>query len=86
MTSIKGLANESRFPNIVELVIASDELDVALNRRIMDFHNARHIKPHHGQTIKKEGELYYRWCFSDLATAQAFLEEFGGVLHKTTGG
>ena len=85
MTSIKGLANESRFPNIVELVIASDELDVALNRRIMDFHNARHIKPRHGQTIKKKGELYYRWSFSELAMAQAFLEQFGGTFYKTTG-
>ena len=81
MTSIKGLANESRFPNIVELVIASDELDVALNRRIMDFHNARHIKPRHGQTIKKEGELYYRCWFSDLATARAFIEQFDGTLY-----
>ena len=44
MRSSKAAANESKFPNIVELVIASDELDVALNRRIMDFHKARHIK------------------------------------------
>jgi len=22
--------------------------------------------------------MYYRWCFSDLATAQAFMEQFGG--------
>jgi hypothetical protein len=78
MRRSKAAANESKFPNIVELVIASDELDVALNRRIMDFHNARHIKPRHGQRIKKEGELYYRWCFSDLATARDFIEQFGG--------
>jgi len=68
---------ESKFPSIVELVIASD----ALNRRIMDFHNARHIKPRHGPRNKKEGELYYRWCFSDLTMARAFVEQFGGTLY-----
>jgi hypothetical protein len=23
-------------------------------------------------------EIYFRWCFSDLATARAFMEQFGG--------
>jgi len=81
MQSNKAAANESKFPNIVELLIASDGLDIALSLRIMDFHNARHIKPRHGQTIKKEGELYYRCWFSDLATARAFIEQFDGTLY-----
>jgi hypothetical protein len=43
--------------------------------------NARHIKPRHGPRNKKEGELYYRWCFSDLTMARAFVEQFGGTLY-----
>jgi len=81
MRSSKAAANECKFPNIVELVVASDELDVALNRCIIDFHTARHIKPRHGQRIIKDGELYYRWCFSDLTTARDFIERFGGTLY-----
>jgi hypothetical protein len=26
----------------------------------------------------REGKTYYRWCFSDLATAREFMEQFGG--------
>jgi hypothetical protein len=39
----------------------------------------------HGQRIKKEGELYFRWCFSDLAMARAFVEQFGGTLYARWG-
>jgi hypothetical protein len=48
----------------------------------MNFHNSRHIKPRHGNIILKEGETYYRWCFSDLTTARAFMEQFGGTVYK----
>jgi hypothetical protein len=42
------------------------------------FHNSRRIKPRHGHIVLKEGKTYYRWCFSDLAIAQDFIEQFGG--------
>jgi len=43
MRSSKAAANEGKFPNIVELVVASDELDVALNRRYYGLsHGATH--------------------------------------------
>jgi hypothetical protein len=32
------------------------------------------------RTILKGHQFYYRWCFSDLPTARAFIEEFGGSL------
>jgi hypothetical protein len=83
----KVAANERKYPFIVELVVADRVLDVELSRRIMDFHRTRHIQPRHGRSIipKGEGEAYYRWCFSDLATAQSFVEQFGGTIKTRRG-
>jgi hypothetical protein len=53
-----------------------------LSRRIMELHKSRHIQPRHGRTIFRQGQTYYRWCFSDLATARGFLEQFGGAFYK----
>jgi hypothetical protein len=74
----KALANESNFPFIVELAAAFEELDVELSRRIMHFHRSRTIQARHGRRIFRKDEIYFRWCFSDLATACAFAEQFGG--------
>jgi hypothetical protein len=56
-----------------------------LSRRIMNFHNALHIQPRHGRNAvpKGGGETYYRWCFSDLETAESFAEQFGGTIIQT---
>jgi hypothetical protein len=62
--------NERNYPYIVELAVGEDGLEAGLGRRIMNFHNSRRIRPRHGCIILKEGKTYYRWCFSDLATAQ----------------
>ena len=70
--------NERKYPHIVQLAVGRDGLDVELGRRILDFHNSEHIKLRHGHIILEKDRMYYRWCFSDLATAQAFLEQFGG--------
>jgi hypothetical protein len=78
VTSPKAAANESKYPNIVELAVGGDGLDVTLGRRIINFHKSRHIQPHHGHTIFKQRQMFYRWCFSDLATAQDFIKQFGG--------
>jgi hypothetical protein len=77
-SSAKALANEDKYPNIVELAVAADGLDVTLGRRIIDFHKSRHIQPRHGRTIIRQEQIFYRWCFSDLATARAFIDQFGG--------
>jgi hypothetical protein len=71
---------ERKYPHIVELAVGDDTLDVGLGRRIMHFHNSRHVKPRYGHIILKEGKTYYRWCFADLPTARAFSEQFGGSL------
>jgi hypothetical protein len=77
-SSAKALANEGKYANIVELAVAADGLDITLSRRIMDFHKSRHIQPRHGRTIIRQEQIFYRWCFSDRATARAFINQFGG--------
>jgi hypothetical protein len=42
-SSAKAVANESKYPNIVELAVTADGLDVALGRQIINFHKSRHI-------------------------------------------
>jgi len=76
--STKAAVNESKYPNIVQLGVPADGLDVTLGRRIINFHKSRHIQPHHGRTINRQKQIFYRWCFSDLATARDFIEQFGG--------
>ena len=76
-------AIERKYPHIVELPVGAHGLDVELGRRIMQFHNLQRIKPRrHGHIVLKEGQTYYRWCFSDVTTARAFIEQFGGTIHK----
>jgi hypothetical protein len=79
-----GLTNESKYPYIVELAATGGALGFALSRRIIDFHNARQIQPRHGRCtiLKREGKTCYRWCFSDLNTAQSFIEQFGGTIKQ----
>jgi len=70
--------NERTYPYHVEIPVAAAGLDVPLNRQIMKFHESRHLQLRHGRTILRGGENYYRWCFPDLMTALAFVEQFGG--------
>src|SRR5262249_28330202 len=79
----KALANETKYPNIVELAVPDDGLKIEMSRRIMEFHKSRHIQPRHGRWITKENQTYCRWCFADLGTACDFVEQFGGALWET---
>jgi hypothetical protein len=54
--SPKAAANESKYPNIVELAVGGNELDVTLGRQIINFH----IQPHHGRTIIRQHHIFYR--------------------------
>ena len=76
----KALINESKYPYIVELAVNTDELNVDLSRLMMDFHRSRKIQVRHGRRILREDQIFFRWCFRDLVTASAFLEQFGGIL------
>jgi len=70
----KALANERKYPNIVELVVPDDGLEVELSSRIMEFHR---------RWTTKDNHTHCRWCFADLGTACDFIEQFGGSLHET---
>jgi hypothetical protein len=74
----KAVANEQWYPYIVELVVADDKLDVEVSRRMMNFHRSRKIQARYGRRIIRESRIYFRWCFSDLETARAFMEQFDG--------
>jgi hypothetical protein len=50
----KAVANEQKYPHIVELVVADDELDVEVSRRMMDFHRSRKIQARYGRRIIRE--------------------------------
>jgi len=52
--SPKAAANERKYPNILELAVGGNELDVTLGRQIINFHKSRHIQPHHGRTIIRQ--------------------------------
>ena len=80
----KLLTNENKYPYIVELAVAADGLEVQLSRRVLEFHKSRHIQPRHGRTVLRESQIYYRWCFANLATARDFIEQFGGALRQSS--
>src|SRR5215469_17220592 len=67
----KTLANERKYPFIVEVPVAAKGLKVELSRQIVDFHKSRGIAPQLGRTAFRDGKSYYRWCFSELETARA---------------
>src|SRR5215831_9994995 len=75
----KSLTNERSHPYFVDIPVATVGLDVALSRQIMNFHKSRQLQLRHGRTNSRGGEHYYRWCFADLMTALAFVEQFGGA-------
>ena len=81
----KAHTNEQKYPFVIELPVAAAGLDVELNGQIIGFHKSRRIPPRLGRTIWRDERRYYRWCFADLTTARAFVEQFGGAFYKTTG-
>jgi hypothetical protein len=81
----KALINQSHYPYIIELAVPETGLEIELNRQIVGFHKSRRIQPRHGRPTMRDNQTYSRWCFSDLLTARAFLEQFGGAFYKITG-
>jgi hypothetical protein len=78
----RTVINESQHPFIIEVAVDGEGLGAQLNRQILDFHKERQIKPQHGRRIERQHRIFYRWCFSDLATARAFVTQFGGTFCK----
>ncbi len=80
----KAVANEKKYPFVVEVPVTEKGLDLDLNARIIGFHKSRRTIPRFGRTGWRNEQRYYRWCFSDLAMAREFAEQFGGAFYKTT--
>ena len=76
----RAATNEKEYPNIVQIAVGSEPLDVNLSRRIMLFHKSRNIEPRHGRRVTRNNRICFRWCFSESTTAHDFIEEFGGAL------
>jgi hypothetical protein len=85
MAQPRALINERRYPYIVELAVPDTGLEIESNGRIVGFHKSLRIQPRHGRRIMREDQTYSRWCFYDLTTARAFVEQFGGAFYKATG-
>jgi len=78
----RAIKNEIRHPYIVEVAIVGDELNIQLGRQIIHFYQSQSIQPRYGRTLTTNRGKLYRWCFSDLLVARAFIEQFGGELYK----
>jgi hypothetical protein len=78
----KSLTNETTHPYLVEIPVATVGLDVPLSRQIVRFHKSRRLQLRHARIISRYGKTYYRWCFPDLMTALAFVEQFGGAFYE----
>ena len=81
--SAKTIARD--FPFIVKIAVPPG----GLGRRLDDmhqFHRKRGLTDHHIPRRRDHDHDYIRWCFKDLATAEAFAAEFSGtlILPKTT--
>ena len=54
-----------------------------LGRRVDDmhqFHHQRGIKDQRGPRRRDDEHDFIRWCFADLASAEAFAAQFGGEI------
>ena len=71
------LTNERDFPHLVELALRPEGFrDVLL--KIGAFHRERRIPVRRGRSRYEVKPFYIRFCFPDIATADAFRNRFGG--------
>jgi hypothetical protein len=66
------------YPYVIEIVVPHGGLGRRLND-MHQFHRQRGIKDQLPRRRDDEHD-YLRWCFADLATAEAFAAEFSGKL------
>ena len=68
-----------QYPYVVEIVVPTGGLGRRLDN-MHQFHRQRDIKDQHIPRRRDDQRDYLRWCFADLATAEAFAAEFSGTL------
>jgi hypothetical protein len=67
------------YPFVVEVMVPEG----GLGRRLDDmheFHRQRGITDHHIPRRRDDEHDYIRWCFRDVATAEAFAAQFSGTV------
>jgi hypothetical protein len=74
---ITGLANEQDFPHLVELALPPGGFR-SVYLVIDAFHRERRIPVRRGRSRHEGEQFYIRFCFPDIATADAFRNRFGG--------
>ena len=65
------------YPYVVEIAVPPGGLGRHLDD-MHEFHRQRRIKDQRGPRRRDDEHDYLRWCFADLATAEAFAMEFSG--------
>jgi len=74
----KAVTNERNFPQIIEIALPANGLDVRVNRAMATFHRLHNVRTRFGRRRTERGQHHGRWCFSDPEIAEAFREQFGG--------
>jgi len=74
---IVGLTNERDFPHLVELAVPPGGFRSAF-LEFDAFHRERRIPVRRGRSRHEVKQVYFRFCFSDTATADAFRNRFWG--------
>jgi hypothetical protein len=74
---IVGLTNERDFPHLVELAVPPEGFRSAF-LEFDAFHRERRIPVRRGRSRHEAEQFYIRFCFPDIATADAFRNRFGG--------
>ena len=67
------------YPFVVEVMVPEG----GFGRRLDDmheFHRQRGITDHHIPRRRDDEHDYIRWCFKDVATAEAFAAQFSGTV------
>jgi hypothetical protein len=82
---IIGLTNERDFPHLVELTFPPGGFR-SVFLEIDAFHRDRRIPVRRGRSRHEVEQFHIRFCFPDIATADAFRNRFGGerLTHATT--
>ena len=74
---ITGLTNERDFPHLVELALPPEGFR-SVFLEFDAFHRDRRIPVRRGRSRHEAEQFHIRFCFSDIATADAFRDRFGG--------
>src|SRR6516162_6786007 len=74
---IVGLRNERDFPHLVELALPLGSFR-SVFLEIDAFHRERRIPVRRGRSRHEVKQVYIRFCFPNVATADAFRNRFGG--------